>query len=232
MKKLGIIGGMGPLATAYFYELIVNMTDAKCDQEHMEVIMISKSSIPDRTNYILGRSIQNPELELCNTINDLVSLGADIIAIPCVTSHYFYSSIIKKVTVPIINIVQEIAMKLVTSGVQIVGLMATEGTVSCRLFQEELKQYGIDVVVPNNKEQQVINNFIYDFLKVAKDINMVEFEKITESLKMRGAQAILLGCTELSLINKKYNLGAFYIDALNVLAERAIIYCDGPIKDH
>ena len=97
MKKLGIIGGLGPMATAYFLQLITQMSDAATDQEHMEIYVISKPSIPDRTDYILGLSDRSPAEEMSAVGAQLKSLGAELLAMPCVTGHYFHQEIEKNV---------------------------------------------------------------------------------------------------------------------------------------
>ena len=97
MKRLGIIGGLGPMATAYFLRLIVEMTDAKTDQEHIEVLLHSKPQIPDRTRYILGLSEENPMPELLAVGKSLTAQGVEVIAIPCITAHFFQKQLEEKI---------------------------------------------------------------------------------------------------------------------------------------
>ena len=96
MKTLGVIGGLGPMATAYFLQLVTQMSDAKTDQDHMEIIMLSKPSIPDRTKYIIGQSADNPVGEMILAGKKLKEDGADLIAIPCITAHYFHDELEKE----------------------------------------------------------------------------------------------------------------------------------------
>ena len=91
MKKLGVIGGLGPMATAYFFQLVTQMSYAECDQEHMETIIYSKPNIADRTKYILNRNEKNPVGDIIEVGNILKASGADVIAIPCITAHFFHS---------------------------------------------------------------------------------------------------------------------------------------------
>ena len=88
-KTLGIIGGLGPMATARFLELTVRMTEASRDQDHLEAILLESPSIPDRTAYILDRSNPSPLPPIVALAKKLESLGAGCLAIPCITSHYF-----------------------------------------------------------------------------------------------------------------------------------------------
>jgi aspartate racemase len=104
---LGVIGGLGPIATAYFYELVIQMTSAKVDQEHIEMLIFSKPSIPDRTEYILGKSKENPVHPMIDIGKLLVGMGADHIAIPCITAHYFHDILSEGIGAPIIHIIKE-----------------------------------------------------------------------------------------------------------------------------
>ena len=88
-KTLGVIGGLGPMATAYYMELVIQMTDASCDQEHLNMIISSRPGTPDRTRYILGLSDENPAPVMIDAGRWLVAEGAEILAIPCITAHYF-----------------------------------------------------------------------------------------------------------------------------------------------
>ena len=100
MKKLGVIGGLGPMATAYFLQLLTQMSDAKSDQEHMEILLHSKPQIPDRTRFILGQSGENPLPQMVEIGVDLKSQGAEAIAIPCVTAHYFQKNLEDAIGIP------------------------------------------------------------------------------------------------------------------------------------
>ena len=91
------------MATAYFMELLTRMSDAKTDQEHMEVIIYSKPSIPDRTGYILGKSEKSPLPDMLSVGEKLRTAGAELLAMPCITAHYFYEELEKRLGVPVIN---------------------------------------------------------------------------------------------------------------------------------
>ena len=92
-KTLGVLGGLGPMATAYFLELMVTMTDAATDQDHPKMIIMNVPTVPDRTAYILGRSTESPLEPMAALGQQLKALGADIIATPCITAHYFHSDL-------------------------------------------------------------------------------------------------------------------------------------------
>ena len=89
-KTLGVLGGVGPLATIYFADLVVKMTDAKTDQEHISMVILNHGAIPDRTDYILDHSKPNPLPVMIADAKKLQAAGCDYIVIPCNTAHYFY----------------------------------------------------------------------------------------------------------------------------------------------
>ena len=107
MKKLGIIGGLGPMATTYFLYLLTQMSLAEKDQEHMEILMHSKPSIPDRTRYILGLSSENPAPEMIEIGQELKNMGAELLAIPCITAHYFHDELEQGIGLKVLHAVKE-----------------------------------------------------------------------------------------------------------------------------
>lgn len=207
------------------------MTDAAIDQEHIDMIICSRPSIPDRTDYILGKSSNNPVIPMVETGKALISMGVDYIAIPCITAHYFYSKLADSISVPIIHIVKETVKHLSEHGVRCAGVMATEGTVFSGLFQEELLAHGIKPITPSHEIQGLITDIIYKEVKANKPVNMDNFGKITKELKSQGADVIILGCTELSLIKRDYDIGIGFIDAMEVLAMQSLRLCNAKLKE-
>jgi aspartate racemase len=226
-----VIGGLGPIATAYFYELVIKMTKAKTDQEHLEMLIFSKPSIPDRTDFILGKSNENPVVPMIEVGKSLVTLGADFIAIPCITAHYFHNKLSEGIGIPIIHLVKETVMHIKNCGIHSAGLMATEGTVYSRLFQEECRVNGIELAVPSKQKQDFVSELIYQNIKANQPPDMDKFYMVSEELRRMGAKVIILGCTELSLIKRDYTIGAGYIDAMEVLAKRSIELCGVKLKE-
>ena len=120
---LGIIGGMGPMASAYFQELLVRFTDAAADQQHIPSVLLNLPQIPDRTAYILGESDKSPAPVLLEAARTLEALGVSAIAVTCVTSHCFYDEVAGKIGVPWIHAVRETARFLKEKGVQKAGIL-------------------------------------------------------------------------------------------------------------
>lgn len=230
-ELLGIIGGLGPGATAYFMDLVTSMTEAHSDQEHLNMIVYSTPSIPDRTNYILGKSNQSPLPELISTGRKLTEQGATLLAIPCVTAHYFYDSISSHVEVPIINMVQETVRCLKNAGITEAGIMATDGTIAGAIFSREMQHQKISPIVPSHDRQQDVMRIIYENIKAGKRIEMDRFSRVEDELREKGAQVMILGCTELSLLKRGRLIGPGYIDAMEVLAQQTIVRCGAKLKN-
>ncbi len=230
MKKLGVIGGLGPLATSHFFELVVRMTDASCDQEHMDMVIYNYPSIPDRTNYILQKSNENPFPKMLEVAKRLHKEEVDYIVVPCITAHYFYQDLQQRVETPIINMVQETVDYLYQRKIKKVGIMATEGTIQSRIVQEIVEKAGMELVVPSEEKEKELMDLIYKEVKANKPIDMYKFESITKYLQEKGAEVIILGCTELSVVKREITVGPGFIDALEVLALRSIKLCGYPVR--
>lgn len=222
---LGILGGVGPLATAYFMRLLVEKTPARSDQEHMPTIVINDPQIPDRTASILSEAAPSPLPEMIEVAQMLERAGADFIAIPCNTAHYFYEGVSRAVEVPVINIMEETASTLASSlrSVRKVGLMATEGTVLSGVFENCFKAHGIDVVVPDKAHQRILNDLIYERVKANLPYDASDLLLVAHELQTQGCEAVIVGCTELSVVFKSIDDKPFYLfDSLDILAKRCV----------
>lgn len=225
-KTLGILGGLGPAASVYFYQLITEHTKAARDQDHLDIVLVSKASIPDRTEFILGKSPDSPLPAMAEGVRSLAQAGAELIAVPCNTAHYFYDEIQKISPVPVLNIVKETVRLAKNAGVRKIGIMATAGTVTAGAYQQACLEEGISFALPCERSQSALMDIIYKSIKTAREPDMAEFIRIAEELYGAGAEAIILGCTELSLIRGLEKYPRFlFIDSLLVLALRAIEAC-------
>lgn len=231
METLGIIGGLGPMATAYLLQLIIEMTDAKNDQEHLDVIVFDRPRVPDRTAHILDKSKPSPLPCMTETARTLEKLGAGYLCAPCVTSHYYYKELAAAVGIPFINMVKETAEECKNAGKKKIGIMATTGTVSTGLFQSALSECGLEAAVPSDEGQAMVMSLIYDDIKAGKPADPKKFAKVTDELCGMGCDCIILGCTELSLIKKSAGLDRRYLDALEVLAKRCVTACGAPLRE-
>lgn len=227
-KVIGILGGMGPEATAAFFSRIIRATKARCDQDHIRILIDSNSKIPDRTAAIRGEG-KSPLPMLVQSAQGLQKAGADFIVIPCVTAHYFFAPLQRKVRIPVLHIIEEIVqhVRKRMKKVRRIGLVATSGTVETGLFQKAFAEAGIEVVLPDTKTQKsMIMAAIYG-RKGVKAIGPSQASKAlviaaSQLLIERGAQAILAGCTEIPLILEEGDLPVPVVDSLDVLARASI----------
>lgn len=228
---LGVLGGLGPMATAYYLELIIKMTDAATDQEHLQSIVMNFPTVPDRTAYILGRSSNSPLEPMVALGRQLKAMGAAVIATPCITAHYFHSALQEQIGLPMIHGIACVARQLKESGIRRVGLMATDGTVQSGIFQRQLEALGMESVLPDEDGQRAVMTLIYDQVKAGKEADLCLFHSVKEQLRQKGAQVVVLGCTELSLLKKQAPLGDGVLDALEVLAQEAVLACGKQVKE-
>ena len=229
-KILGVIGGLGPMASAYFLHLVTDMTKADTDQEHIEVIMHSCPQIPDRTAYILDHTKENPFDKLAEVGKRLADYGAQIIAMPCVTAHYFQAELEEKVGVPIINAIDETSAYLKARGIHDAGIMATNGTVQSGIFERSLTEHGIHAHIPSEKMQEKVMQIIYGCVKAGKPIDEDMVQEVKADLVAQGSQVVLLGCTELSMIKRDLKMSEDFFDVMEMLAQVAVKNC-GTLKE-
>ena len=164
MGKLGVIGGMGPMATQVLYKEIIERTDVKCDQEHIDMIILSHASMPDRTAAIKSGNTHEVFANLLADAKMLENNGVDAIAIPCNTSHFFWKPLQAEIEVPIINMVRCTVerIKKENPSIKKVGLLATDGTVYTGIYNKECEKLGIECVAPEEDIQKIVMDIIYN----------------------------------------------------------------------
>ncbi|MCG8482303.1 MAG: amino acid racemase [Clostridia bacterium] len=230
MKRdiIGIIGGMGPMATLNLFQKILVKTPAKCDQEHAHVIIDNNTKIPDRTAYLL-HGMENPEFEIFNSACRLIDAGANILIMPCNTAHYFYNAVkakidqkYKNIDYKFINMIDETAKFIQSQGCKKIFLLATEGTYKSKIYHYTCIQYGIDILIPDKNSIDIIMKAIYNYKGGIPNYYKDEMIKIIEDAAFQGVSKIVLGCTELSIIFRELNLLDNSIDPTEILAKSAL----------
>lgn len=220
-KVVGIIGGMGPGATALLFQKMINYTNAANDSEHIHIIIDNNTKIPDRTTAILNKE-NTPARYICESGKKLEQCGAELLLIPCNTSHYFYDYIQNHVSVPVINMIAETAEICLKCGYKKVGVLATTGTCKTDIYGRELAKVGIETIYPDADGQKKVMEIIYDQVKAGKKINAQIIDQTLKKMAASGAQAFILGCTELPFAIKNGDFGYHFLDSLDVLARRGI----------
>ena len=226
-KTIGIIGGMGPLATADLLEKIILHTKASCDQDHLRVFIDSNTNIPDRTAAILQGGA-DPVPELTASARGLERHGAELLLMPCNTAHYFYDAVQASVSVPVLHMIRLTAQALRERGVRTAGLLATDGTVQTGLYQQCFEGAGIRLLIPDERGQRAIMDMTYEGVKAGNlDYDAAAAREAMEALLRQGAETLILGCTELPLAVKQYGIELPAADPTLELALAAIRQAGG-----
>lgn len=229
-KTIGILGGMGPLATCDLFSKIIQITDASCDQEHVRICIDNNTEISDRTNAII-RHGKDPVPEMVKSAVRLQSFGADVLIMPCNTAHYFYDRILPFVDIPFLSMIDETAKVISDRGLRKVGLLATDGTLQTAVYEKAFKKRGISIVVPPPENQVHIMDLIYNGVKAGnKEIDTKPTKKTIEDLFRKGAQTLVLGCTELPVAFDLYGFDYPKTDPTLILASRAVQFVGAKVK--
>lgn len=236
-KTLGILGGMGPMATAIFFAGVVRLTEAEFDQGHIPSLIDSNCLIPDRSAYLLGRG-ENPLAMLLESASRLKAWGADFLAMPCNTAHVFYDEIQKQVNIPFINMIEETVAYV--DGVtrppkncnsRAIGLLATEGLCKSGLYDTVAKKYGIEILKPNPSHQNTVSELIKRIKKGHMKFDTKAVASVVDSLQRMGAAAIVLGCTELSVVGAAMNIDSKFVDPMEILAKSVVVFAGKKVKE-
>lgn len=235
---IGIVGGIGSYAGIDLIRKIYDLTDAVSDQEHLPVSMLSAPhKIIDRTKYLIGETNINPGIAISEIIDTLISNGSSVIGVPCNTAHArpIFDAI--KANIPascnLIHLIEEVGVHLSMHHPTIknVGILGTTGTISAKVYPEVLNKYGINVIEPSQEIQDMfVHPSIYDINYGIKAFSNPVNLKAKENLIMaatylsrKGAEAIILGCTEIPLAIQEEKIeNSLIIDATSILAAALI----------
>ena len=228
--KLGVLGGMGPQATQVFYQFVLDRTDAARDQDHLPAVILSDTGIPDRTAAILSGDTEGLYQRLLKDAKMLEQCGCTALAIPCNTSHYFADRLQSEIGVPIIHMLRETAAALAAQGKKRPGILATDGTIQTGLYQRECAAVGLEAVAPDPDIQKLVMSIIYDEIKQGEKGSREKFAHIDRAIRQTGCDCAILACTELSVFATYHPLPSFYLDAMMVMAERAVEQCGYPLR--
>lgn len=232
--KVGVVGGVGPAATVDFLSKLVRGTEAACDQDHIKVLVEQNPQIPDRTDNLVGKGT-DPTVALYSTCKKLERGGADILVIPCNTAHAYVDRIQRHLDVPIISILSAATdhIKEASPTTRTVGILGTDGTICSGMYQRALEEAGLCHIVPDDEHQSLVMESIYGAAGVkagyTEGLCKEQITRVFSHLVARGAEAVILGCTELPLIVTAGAdvLGALPVDPTNVLALKCVKLAKG-----
>ena len=220
-KTIGIIGGMGPKATADLFEKVIAQTKALSDNGHLHVLIDNDPSIPDRTAAILEGG-ENPLPALRRSAKLLEGSGADLLLIPCNTAHYFYDAVQESVSIPILNMLAITAHACRAQGYQKIGLLSTTGTAKSGVYEAAFQKEAVACITPDHAQMDVVMQYIYQYKAGTPIAERAALTAIVEALRVRGAEVIVLGCTELPMIFDSIDAQLPLIDPTLLLAKAAV----------
>ena len=226
-KILGVLGGMGPLASAQFMVRLTLLTPATRDQDHIPTVLWSDPRVPDRTVGRLSGGA-DPLPWLLRGIEGLQQAGCTAIAIPCNTAHGWYDTMRDAARVPILHIVDAAAAELERLGIRRgrIGVMGTQATLAMRLYQDRLGALGWDCIEPSDEEMSHLVSPAIALVKANRVVDAyAPLAEVVSSLSSRGAASVVLGCTEIPLgIQAGPRLEFPIVDTIDALARAAIAW--------
>ena len=197
------------------------------------MLIWSDAKIPDRTAGILGTPDQAEAVyaALLAGAKLLEGAGCTVLAIPCNTSHYFADRLQAQLRIPIIHMIRETVAAIQAMGKKTVGILATDGTVQTGIYQKELTAAGLTPVTLPERLQKTVMSIIYDEIKKGETGSREKFGEVDAWLRQAGCDCAILGCTELSVYRALHSLPPYYMDAMEVLAEQAILRCGKQLRN-
>ncbi len=233
-KIVGIVGGVGPLAGVDFHRKIVEATKVSKDQEHLEIYHISASGkIGDRSAYLKDRSLPNPAYGIIYAMKKLLQIGAGILTIPCNTAHStpilsIVLDYLQDKDVKFINLVEQTCLKINNLKLRKVGLLSTLGTYGSGVYAEYFSELDCgELICPDEEDMNLVSSAIYDSkrgIKSGGDFSWAKerLDRVARELIGKGAEAIIMGCTEIPLAMQQKDFDVKLLDPCMVLAQEVV----------
>lgn len=221
------------MATVYFMQRILQATDASRDQDHVDMLVWNHASIPDRTAYLVGDSDESPGPVMAEDARQLERAGAKFIAVPCNTARAFLEEVQAAVDIHVLDIVAETvsAAQAAVPDLTTIGILATDGTLRSRIYHDTATERGLTPVEPDDVVQKDVMSMIYDGVKAGRPVERDRFDAAVDHLRAKGARAIVLGCTELSILQTDLGVDdADVVDSLDALAARTVTMAGGRLR--
>jgi aspartate racemase len=229
-KTVGVIGGLGPLATLDFFERVLRRTRAVREQDHLRLIIDNNPHFPDRNAHARGEGPSpGPALALC--AKGLQAAGADVIVMACNTTHTWEGEIRAAISVPFLSIIRETVDAVAELRPEAVGVLAVDACLSAGLYQNALKGAGLKTVLLNADSQKTFMELIYR-IKSGDSGETVKRSMVTlaRKLEAQGAEVIIAGCTEIPIVLTADDIEGELVSSTDILVERTIVFAGGELK--
>ena len=231
-EPVGVLGGLGPAATVLFMRRLVELTDAPRDQDHVDLLVWQHGSIPDRSAFLLGHG-ESPEPVLVADAVALERAGARFIAIPCNTAVVWVEQMRAAVSIEVLDTVAETvdAARRAVPGLQRLGVLATDGTLLAGTYAAAAAAAGIDLITPAPEVQREVMSIVYDGVKAGEPVPRERFNAVVDHLRDQGAEAVSLGCTELSVLHGELGVDdVTIVDSIEALARRVVLRAGASLR--
>lgn len=221
-----IIGGMGTMATESYIHQLNLRTPAHQDQDYLDYILVNHATVPDRTAFILDDSKPSPVVPLIDDFKRQAALGPDFFTLPCNTAHFFFDQLQAVTDVPILHMPREAVAEIKTAypKAKKIGLVATRGTIADKIYDHEILNAGYELAKPTEAIQQKTDRLIYDNIKDNNHVDRTLFhELVRDMFEQFNVDAVVLGCTELSLAQEREPISDMpIIDSQSILVDRTL----------
>ncbi|PCE33552.1 cysteate racemase [Burkholderia ubonensis] len=223
MALIGVLGGMGPLATVDFMHRVMQLTRARCDQEHLAMIVANLTHTPDRSRAIVAGDA-DPLPALLDGIDLLNRCGAGVIVIPCNSAHHWYAQMAEHSAAPILHIV-DASVAALPEGIRRVAVLATGGALASGFYQASLRARGIEPVMPAAAAQRDIAACIEAVKATKIEAAARHLSRALATLERRKVAVAVMGCTEIPIAARALrNAGVMLIDSTQELARATVAY--------
>ncbi len=223
-KTVGVIGGLGPLATLDFFDRVLKRTRAVKEQEHLRLIIDNNTKIPDRNAFMRGEG-PSPGPALAASAKGLEVAGAEVIVMACNTTHIWEAEIRAAISVPFLSIIDETAAAVADLRPEAVGVLAVDACLKGGLYQDALKKAGVKPLLLSEDSQKTFMDLIYR-IKSGDTGDTVKRAMVTlaRRLEAQGAEAIIAGCTEIPIVLSVDDIDGELVSSTDVLVERTILF--------
>ena len=228
-KTVGVIGGLGPLATLDFFDRVLKRTRAVAEQEHLRLIIDNNTKIPDRNAFMRGEG-PSPGPALAASAKGLEVAGAEVIVMACNTTHIWEAEIRAAISVPFLSIIDETAAVVADLRPEAVGVLAVDACLKGGLYQEALKKAGVKPLLLSEDSQKTFMDLIYR-IKSGDTGEAVKRAMVTlaRRLEAQGAEVIIAGCTEIPIVLSADDIDGELVSSTDVLVERTILFAGGQL---
>lgn len=221
-RTVGILGGKGPEATRLLFQLIIERTPVEKEEDHLRILIDNNPRIPKPALGITGEG-PDPRPALVETGRNLERAGADFIIIACNSAHYYIDEIRNAVDIPLLSIISETVSHVRAASQRNIGLLASTGLIRSRIYQREFERAGITALCPGAEEQEALMEGILRFKNTGEKKNLeTAVDHITRRLISRGAEGLVVACTDIPVVFRGRRLSVPCFDTLEVLATAAV----------